>query len=79
MRWKGETRAQWRDRLIEDGERLFAWLPVQMDNGQWVWLEHYWTFLEPLHSMRVRFTKAIRREDAKPKPPARPAPPGMRR
>lgn len=24
--------------------KVFAWLPVQVENGQWVWLESVWKF-----------------------------------
>jgi len=45
MRIKGETRNQWFIRMKRDGETRFAWLPVQMDDGTWVWLEKYWLFV----------------------------------
>ena len=40
MRWKGETYEQEQARLRE-WHSPFAWIPVQMDDGKWVWLERY--------------------------------------
>ena len=31
--------------LRRDGFPKFAWLPVKLENGQYVWLERYWSFL----------------------------------
>ena len=39
MRWKGETGTQWRDRVTKE-HRHFCWLPRQMSDGTWIWLEH---------------------------------------
>lgn len=41
MRWNGQTVEQWRASW-EPGRRCFAWLPVQLSDGAWVWLEPYW-------------------------------------
>ncbi|WPZ28996.1 hypothetical protein T8A63_15385 [Sulfitobacter sp. OXR-159] len=38
MKWRGETQDQWVKRMAT-WRRWFAWHPVQMDNGDWVWLQ----------------------------------------
>lgn len=40
MRWRGETEQQ-RRRRVSEWHRRFAWVPVQMEDGTWVWLEDY--------------------------------------
>ena len=39
MKWSGETEEQ---RMVREYEwhKWFAWFPVQMPDGTWVWLEH---------------------------------------
>lgn len=38
MKWRGETQEQWEARMAT-WRRWFAWHPIQMDSGEWVWLE----------------------------------------
>lgn len=40
MKWKGETEDQRWDRLLE-WRYGFAWVPLKMDDGTWVWFESY--------------------------------------
>lgn len=39
MKWSGETKEQ---RVLRDSKwhKWFAWFPLQMSGGTWVWLEH---------------------------------------
>ena len=41
MRWKGETTQQWLDRTAE-WHKHFLWVPRQMKDGSWIWLETIW-------------------------------------
>lgn len=41
MKWRGETETQWLERTRE-WHRHYCWLPTQMRNGKWVWLEWVW-------------------------------------
>ena len=41
MRWDGETAEQENARL-NDWHKWFAWYPVQLKSGQWVWWENLW-------------------------------------
>lgn len=41
MQWNGETQDAWETRAKTTGIRVFALVPMQMHNGQWVWLETY--------------------------------------
>lgn len=41
MRWSGESKAH-RDKRLREWHRRFAFLPTQMSDGGWVWLESYW-------------------------------------
>ncbi len=34
-----------KDRVRARGLRKFAWWPVQMNDGRWVWFSHYWEYL----------------------------------
>ena len=38
MRWRGETIEQWKTRAAK-WQRIFALVPHQLHNGNWVWLE----------------------------------------
>ena len=40
MRWKGETVRQFWKRVLEWHD-AYAWLPVQLSDGNWTWLEKY--------------------------------------
>jgi len=42
MRWRGTTAAQRRARGYR-GFETFSYLPTQLEDGSWVWLEPYWT------------------------------------
>lgn len=42
MRWRGETWEQRRQRVMSDWHRWFAFFPIQMRDGSWVWLEYVW-------------------------------------
>lgn len=46
MRWRTETREQWRKRVTRVHMR-YAWLPVVCNCGTVVWLEYYWTKMHP--------------------------------
>lgn len=40
-----KQRLEYIQSLRRDGFPKFAWLPVKLQNGQYVWLERYWSFL----------------------------------
>ena len=42
MKWQGETLEQAVERW-RAGYRRYAYLPTQMHDGQWVWLEYFWS------------------------------------
>lgn len=42
MKWNGETEHQWMVRTAR-WHKCFCFLPRQMHNGKWVWLERCWT------------------------------------
>lgn len=46
MQWEGQTVAQ-RIEKEKQGIRRFAFLPTQMADGTWVWLEPFWRVLGP--------------------------------
>lgn len=62
MRWRGETVHQREDRHRK-GIRCYALLPVKMDDGMWVWLEHYWSALWCGPNNRRHWVNALERED----------------
>lgn len=80
MRWKGETPAQ-REARYREGVWRLAWLPTQMDDGTWVWLEPFWEMVvngkwgRRWRIRRISLTDAhaaaerIKREEVKPPPP----------
>lgn len=41
MNWQGETKEQ-RERRTAEWHRVFCWVPRQLADGRWVWLEHVW-------------------------------------
>jgi len=40
MQWRGETVEQFWDRVCE-WHGAYAWFPVQLTDGTWLWLEQY--------------------------------------
>ena len=62
MRWRGETEKQREDRW-QDGIRVFAIIPVQLDDGDWVWLEWYWSYLVKLPNLRRSYKRTLNRID----------------
>ena len=83
MIWKGETMDQYEERASEYGIRCFAILPMQMDNGFWVWLDWYWAGMRlgynnrwwVMAKNRVGWVRAIKREDCIYHAPQTPPPP----
>lgn len=65
MRWNGETEQQMRSRWM-DGIKCFAWLPVQLQSGSWVWLETYWSAWVPTHSASGFWRSALTQEETQP-------------
>ena len=74
MIWKGETMGQYEERASEYGIRCFAILPMQMDNGLWVWLDWYWAGMRFGYNKRW-WVRAINREDCIYHGPQTPPPP----
>lgn len=54
MRWSGTTREQ-REALERGGIQCFAYLPTQMCDGTWIWLEHYWAVRRINYLWRPQF------------------------
>jgi len=73
MIFKGETPEQARLRAMK-GVRRFAIFPHQLNSGQWVWLEWFWSAWVPTHSRRGSWSNAMTQKDAIPKRPNAPAP-----
>lgn len=65
MKWAGETDQQWRRRVMS-GFRRFALVPAQMVDGQWVWLEHYWSVALPDFRGGFVFRNGVSIDDAMP-------------
>lgn len=78
MIWKGETREQYIARAQKDGIRIFAWWPTQMDDGRWVWLEHYWEYFQRPNGGIGWWSRAITREDFEDSAPKTTPPPRAR-
>lgn len=74
MIWNGETQKQFWERA-SDGIQCFALFPMQMESGQWVWLEKYWAASWPCMNGRKRWVRAIDRKGCVYVPIDRPPPP----
>jgi hypothetical protein len=80
MRWHGETLDQRIERR-KSGRKYFALFPTQMEDGQWIWLEKYWSVYRRIDLVeeRWRWHNFISMEDAmRDRGPKTPPPPKMR-
>lgn len=78
MVWNGETESQYRARE-RDGIIWFALFPAQMHDGQWVWLEWFWSSWVPTHSGRGYWRNGRTQYDAMYRGPLSPPPPKPKR
>lgn len=71
MKWRGETEHQWKVRTAQWHD-VFCWLPRQMRNGNWVWLEPCWAKRGETAGGRAfwQFSDSLRMpEDVRPQTP----------
>lgn len=74
MIWSGETYEQAKSRW-SDGVECFALVPRQMADGNWVWLEKYWSAWTPTHSGNGYWYNALTFEGLAYRYPQTPPPP----
>jgi len=63
MQWGRTTRERELRRAERNLESYFAWLPLELANGKWLWLQKYWSM--PGYSGRgVCYATAEERNEA---------------
>ena len=76
MIWQGETINQ-KEIREKRGVRLYAYLPLQMNNGKWIWREYYWEALHKGPNNRSWYVASLDRESCIQKEIVRPPPPSF--
>jgi hypothetical protein len=71
MIWDGETYEQ-RIFRLQQGIETFAWLPRQMMDGRWVWLQRHWTALHLAPNQRKYWVSSLDKYDCIQRGPCRP-------
>ena len=59
MRWKGETCDEYWKR-VNEWHTWFAWYPVKLEDGDWVWLGRVERSIKPATSWCATDTKSCR-------------------